>query len=94
MSAVARCARRVPVAEDQILLAGRIAEGTARRRLGGGRRPRRLGRPDARRPHRLRRDRAGPGPAGVHGAQVCRTLAGGSARIMILTAAAGPLATL
>jgi DNA-binding response OmpR family regulator len=94
MSAVARCARRVLVAEDHVLLAGRIAEGTARQRPGGGRRPRRL----AALTHAgltacdvivLERDLPG-----AHGARVCRTLAGGSAQIMMLTAAAGPLATL
>jgi DNA-binding response OmpR family regulator len=78
-------ARRVPVAEDDVLLAGRIAEGL---RQGGSAAPAQAG-PTAYDVIVLDRDL----PV-VHGGRVCRTLAGGSAQILMLAAAVGPLATL
>jgi hypothetical protein len=68
--------------------------GTARRRPGRGRRPRgsaALTQAGLTAYDVIVLDRDLPG---VHGDQVCRTLAGGSARILMLAAGVGLLATL
>jgi DNA-binding response OmpR family regulator len=87
-------ARRVPVAEDHVLLAGRIAEGLRDAGLAvdvvhGGSAALTQAGLTAYDVIVLDRDL----PV-VHSDQVCRTLAGGSARISTLAAAAVPLATL
>jgi hypothetical protein len=84
---------RVLVAEDHVLLAGRIAEGLRDGGLAVDA-AHALGRPDAGRPHRLRRDRAGPGPAGGARRPGVPHARRGSARILMLAAAVGLLATL
>src|SRR5262249_49273890 len=82
-------AMRVLVAEDHVLLAGRIAEGLRDAGLAvdvacaGGAAVPQAGRPGY---DVIVRDRDLPV---VHGDRVCRELAGGSARILMLTAAAG-----